>query len=57
MPRSSPEATMLDLLGILFSSIIMMLVIARAVKLDRTQAWFQTLKRRPLDSIPPAQRR
>lgn len=38
---------MLDLFGILFSSTIMMLVILRAVQLDRTQAWFQTIKRRP----------
>ncbi len=38
---------MLDLFGILFSSTIMMLVIFRAVQLDRTQPWFQTIKRRP----------
>jgi hypothetical protein len=32
---------MLDLLGILFSSIMMVLVILRAIQLDRTQPWFR----------------
>ncbi|HVZ10510.1 hypothetical protein [Rhodopila sp.] len=36
---------MLDLFGILFSSTIMMLVVFRAVQLDRVQAWFQVLTR------------
>jgi hypothetical protein len=31
---------MLDLLGILFSSTIMFLVILRAIQLDSTQPWF-----------------
>jgi hypothetical protein len=31
---------MLDLLGILFSSIIMFLVILRAIQLERVQPWF-----------------
>jgi hypothetical protein len=30
----------------MFSSTIMMLVIFRAVQLDRTQKWFQTITRR-----------
>jgi hypothetical protein len=36
---------MLDLAGILFSSVMMLVVIVRAVRLDRTQPWFQTIKR------------
>ncbi|MFL5282239.1 MAG: hypothetical protein ACJ8AW_14950 [Rhodopila sp.] len=48
---------MLDLSGILFSSIIMMLVIIRAVQLDRVQPWFQTLKRRPVEKTPANLRR
>ena len=32
---------MLDLAGIMFSSIMMLIVIVRAVKLDKTQPWFQ----------------
>jgi hypothetical protein len=50
---------MLDLLGILFSSIMMFLVILRAIQLDATQPWFRPprtgvddsgLKLRPGDS-------
>ena len=37
---------MLDLAGIMFSSIMMMMVIVRAVRMDRTQPWFQTVKRK-----------
>jgi hypothetical protein len=36
---------MLDLAGILFSSIMMLVVIVQAVRLDATQPWFQTRKR------------
>jgi hypothetical protein len=32
---------MLDLLGILFSSIMMFLVILRAIQMDSTQPWFR----------------
>lgn len=32
---------MLDLTGILFSTILMILVILNAVRLDRSQPWFQ----------------
>lgn len=35
---------MLDLLGILFSSIMMFLVIFRAIQLDSTQPWFRPPK-------------
>lgn len=33
---------MLDLFGIMFSSIMMLLVILRAVQLDATTPWFRT---------------
>lgn len=35
---------MLDLAGILFSSVMMLFIIVRAVRLDQTQPWFQTLR-------------
>jgi hypothetical protein len=34
---------MLDLAGILFSSVMMLMVIVQAVRLDRTQPWFQSI--------------
>lgn len=37
---------MLDLTGIMFSSVMMLIVIVRAVQLDRLQPWFQALKHR-----------
>jgi hypothetical protein len=37
---------MLDLTGIMFSSIMMLMVIIRAVQLDSTQPWFQKIKRK-----------
>jgi hypothetical protein len=36
---------MLDLFGIMFSSVIMLMVIIRAAQLDRLQPWFQKVKR------------
>jgi hypothetical protein len=36
---------MLDLTGILFSSVMMIMVIMRALQLDRSQPWFQKIKR------------
>jgi hypothetical protein len=36
---------MLDLAGILFSSVMMLVVLVQAVRLDRTQPWFQRIKR------------
>jgi hypothetical protein len=36
---------MLDLTGIMFSSVMMLMVVVRALQLDRAQPWFQTLKR------------
>ena len=38
---------MLDLFGILFSSIIMMLVIFRAVQMDMQNPWFKPPKSEP----------
>jgi hypothetical protein len=35
---------MLDLTGIMFSSIMMLIVIIRAVRADRQDPWFQTVK-------------
>jgi hypothetical protein len=37
---------MLDLTGIMFSSVMMLMVIIRALRLDREQPWFQKLKRK-----------
>jgi len=35
---------MLDLTGIMFSSIMMFIVIVRAIRADRQDPWFQTVK-------------
>jgi hypothetical protein len=49
---------MLDLAGIMFSSLAMLIIIVRAVRLDRIQPWFQTVKRKePADARAPAWRR
>lgn len=37
---------MLDLAGITFSSLMMLIIITRAVQLDRSRPWFQKVKRR-----------
>ena len=37
---------MLDLFGIMFSSVMMLMVIIRAVQLDRAQPWFQKMNRK-----------
>ncbi len=37
---------MLDIAGILFSSVMILFVIVRAVQLDRNQPWFQTIARK-----------
>jgi hypothetical protein len=48
---------MLDLAGIMFSSVMMLVIIVRAVRLDRIQPWFQTVKRNEsADAGPPAWR-
>ncbi len=51
---------MLDLAGILFSSIMMLIVIVRAMRLDRTQPWFQAISVKdspPTPGAKPWQRR
>jgi hypothetical protein len=45
---------MLDLFGIMFSSVMMLMVIIRAVQLDRAQPWFQKVKRK--DAPVPAEK-
>jgi hypothetical protein len=37
---------MLDLTGIMFSSVMMLIVIVRALQLDSVQPWFQKVKRK-----------
>jgi hypothetical protein len=46
---------MLDLTGIMFSSVMMLIVILRALQLDRTQPWFQKIKRKEA-TVPVAAR-
>jgi len=47
---------MLDLTGIMFSSVMMLIVIVRAVQMDQPQTWFQKVKRKevptPASQIP-----
>jgi hypothetical protein len=45
---------MLDVTGILFSSLMMLFVVVRAVRLDRTQPWFQTLSAKAGKEAPVA---
>ena len=45
---------MLDLTGIMFSSVMMLMVIIRALQLDREQPWFQKLKRK--EGAPTSER-
>jgi hypothetical protein len=47
---------MLDLAGILLSSMMMLIVIVRAVRMDRSQPWFQTVKPRKVPAEKEAQR-
>lgn len=42
---------MLDLYGILFTSVMILMVIVRALKADRTQPWFQAIRR---DDVRPS---
>ena len=41
---------MLDIAGILFSTVMIAYVVTQAIQLDRMQEWFQVLK----DSVTPA---
>jgi hypothetical protein len=38
------EYRMLDIAGILFSTVMLLIVVIQALRLDRSQAWFQTIK-------------
>jgi hypothetical protein len=42
---------MLDLTGIMFSSVMMLIVIMRAVQQDRLQPWFQKVKRKDTPAV------
>jgi hypothetical protein len=46
---------MLDLTGIMFSSIMMLMVIVQALRLDSSQPWFQKIKR--TEGSPPPDKR
>jgi hypothetical protein len=49
---------MLDMAGILFSSLMMLMIIVRAVRLDRLQPWFQVIERKkPLGNVTRTWRR
>jgi hypothetical protein len=37
---------MLDVIGIFFSSVMMLLIIVQAVRLDQTRPWFEIIKQR-----------
>jgi hypothetical protein len=37
---------MLDLAGIMFSSVMMLMVIVQAARMDQTKPWFQAIKRK-----------
>lgn len=37
---------MLDVAGIMLSSVMMLMIIVRAVRLDRLQPWFQKIERK-----------
>jgi hypothetical protein len=43
---------MLDLTGILFSSVMMVIVIVRAVQMDTVQPWFQRVMRKDKKAKP-----
>jgi hypothetical protein len=48
---------MLDLFGILFSSLLILFVVVRAVQLDRMLPWFQSIKRRDAENPDAAKGR
>lgn len=41
---------MLDTVGILFSTTMLLIIAYRAFKLDKTQPWFQPIKSRSIDT-------
>jgi hypothetical protein len=49
---------MLDVAGIMFSSVMMLMIIVRSVRLDRLQPWFQAIERKkPVGDVNRAWRR
>ncbi|MDR3535032.1 MAG: hypothetical protein P4L71_00905 [Acetobacteraceae bacterium] len=46
---------MLDVAGILFSSLMMLFVVLQAVRLDTTRPWFEGPPKQPAAEPPPAQ--
>jgi len=61
IPRHTGYRPLLDLAGILFSSIMLLIVITRAVQLDRTRPWFAALStqdaaRRGSEATPSAKK-
>jgi hypothetical protein len=49
---------MLDIAGIMVSSMMMMMIIARSVRLDRLQPWFQAVERKtPIGDVTRTWRR
>jgi len=61
IPRHTGYRPLLDLAGILFSSIMLLIVITRAVQLDRTRPWFaapaaQDAARHGGETAPPVKK-
>ena len=49
---------MLDMAGIMVSSMMMLMIIVRSVRLDRLQPWFQAIERKtPIGDVPVTWRR
>lgn len=49
---------MLDVAGIMLSSVMMLMIIVRSVRLDRLQPWFQAIKRKkPVGDVTRTWRR
>jgi hypothetical protein len=50
---------MLDTIGILFSTLMILTIVVRAVRLDRRQPWFQPIKpkEKPASKVTPVWRR
>ena len=49
---------MLDVAGIMFISVMMLMIIVRSVRLDRLQPWFQAIERKkPVGDVTRTWRR
>jgi hypothetical protein len=54
----SKEFFMLDIAGIMVSSMMMLMIIVRSVRLDRLQPWFQAIERKmPVGNVTRTSRR